>query len=294
MPRELRIVIVADIELLSSPALNDRDPDCRWPDAADFAQVLRHVVSPECINLRKTDEREGGIPLTVCWVIVGGGEHQSLSLIKHWSGVSYGFRWFAMRLLDSGQAAGIIRADDPVTCSDKRYQDLEQVSCNFYEERFMYQKIVVALDGSESSRWALYEALEFAQLTQARLHAVYIVHPWCLSRYAGYFDPEQLRKVLREDGRVALDEARQVMAERGVPGNTEIEETQDAADDIPHCLARCVHHEGAGLVVMGTQGRHGIGRFLLGSVAEAFLRRADVPVLLVRSPQDQDEIPSGL
>ena len=158
----------------------------------------------------------------------------------------------------------------------------------------MYQKIVVALDGSDSSRWALYEALEFAQLTQARLHVVYVVHPWCMSRYAGYFDPGELRKVLREDGRVALEEARRAMAERGVPGDTEIEETTDAADDIPHCLARCVQRQGAGLVVMGTQGRHGIARSLLGSVAEAFLRGADVPVLLVRRPQDLDEIPSGL
>jgi nucleotide-binding universal stress UspA family protein len=166
--------------------------------------------------------------------------------------------------------------------------------CNVNEERFMYEKIVVALDGSESSRWALYEALEMAQLAQARLHAVYIVHPWCLSRYAGYVDADQLRTVLREDGRVALAEARRAMAERGVPGDTEIDETVDAADDIPRCLARCVQRQGAGLVVMGTQGRHGIGRFLLGSVAEAFLRQADVPVLLVRSPQDQDGIPSGL
>lgn len=158
----------------------------------------------------------------------------------------------------------------------------------------MYEKIAVALDGSESSRWALYEALELAQLAGARLHAVYIVHPWCLSRYAGYFDADQLRRVLREDGRVALDEARRAMAERGVPGDTEIEETADAADDIPHCLGRCVQRQGAGLVVMGTQGRHGIGRLLLGSVAEAFLRQAEVPVLLVRLPQDQDEIPSGL
>ncbi|MFM0725964.1 universal stress protein [Paraburkholderia strydomiana] len=158
----------------------------------------------------------------------------------------------------------------------------------------MYQKIVVALDGSDSSRWALYEALEFAQLTQARLHAVYIVHPWCLSRYAGYFDAEQLRKVLREDGRIALDEARRAMAGRGVRGDTEIEETENAADDVPHCLGRCVQREGAGLVVMGTQGRDGVGRLLLGSVAETFLRRADVPVLLVRCPQDQDGIPSGL
>ena len=124
----------------------------------------------------------------------------------------------------------------------------------------MYQKIVVALDGSESSRWALYEALDMAQLTQARLHAVYIVHPWGVSRYAGYVDSNQLRNVLREDGRIALDEARRAMTERGVPGDTEIEETENAADDVAHCLGRCVQRQGAGLVVMGTQGRHGIGR----------------------------------
>jgi nucleotide-binding universal stress UspA family protein len=199
-----------------------------------------------------------------------------------------------MRLFDAGQAAATIRADHPVTCSDEQYQGVKWASCNVDEEQFMYQKIVVALDGSDSSRWALYEALKFAQLTQARLHAVYVVHPWCMSRYAGYFDPDQLRIVLRDDGRIALEEARRAMAERGMPGDTEIEETEDAADDIPHCLARCVQRQGAGLVVMGTQGRHGIGRMLLGSVAEAFLRHADVPVLLVRSPQDLNERPSRL
>lgn len=172
-----------------------------------------------------------------------------------------------------------------------RYPAVERDSCNVYEERVMYQKIVVALDGSESSRWALYEALDMAQLTQARLHAVYIVHPWGVSRYAGYVDSDQLRGVLREDGRIALDEARRAMTERGVPGDTEIEETENAADDVAHCLGRCVQRQGAGLVVMGTQGRHGIGRLLLGSVAEAFLRRVDVPVLVVRSPRDLDGIP---
>ncbi|MDR6207912.1 universal stress protein [Paraburkholderia graminis] len=157
----------------------------------------------------------------------------------------------------------------------------------------MYQKIVVALDGSEASKGALYEALNVAQLTQARLHAVYFVHPWCMSPYAGYFDPEQLREVLHEDGRLALDAARQAMVERGVPGDTEIEETEGAADDIAHCLARCVQREGAGLVVMGTQGRHGIERWVLGSVAEAFVRRADVPVLLVRSSDTAHGMSSG-
>jgi hypothetical protein len=93
--------------------------------------------------------------------------------------------------------------------------------------------------------------LELAQFTQARFHAVYVVHPWCMARYAGYFDPDQLRNVLREDGRMALEEARWAMAERGLPGDTEIDETEDAADDIPHCLARCVQRQGAGLVADG-------------------------------------------
>jgi nucleotide-binding universal stress UspA family protein len=83
------------------------------------------------------------------------------------------------------------------------------------------------------------------------------------------------------------------MAERGVPGATEIEETESADDDIAHCLARCVQRQGAGLMVMGTQGRHGIERWVLGSVAEAFVRRADLPVLLVRSSDAANGMFSG-
>ncbi|WP_407945640.1 universal stress protein [Paraburkholderia elongata] len=50
----------------------------------------------------------------------------------------------------------------------------------------------------------------------------------------------------------------------------------------------------ADLVVMGTHGRRGIGRLFLGSVAEAFVRRAEMPVLLVPRERDADEIPSNL
>ncbi|MFM0055342.1 universal stress protein [Paraburkholderia phytofirmans] len=157
----------------------------------------------------------------------------------------------------------------------------------------MYQKIVLALDGSDSSRCALYEALKIARLTHARIHAIYIVHPWCISRYAGYFDPAQLCRVQRDDGRIVLEDARVAMAGCGVYGDTEIEETENAADDIPHCLARCVQRQGAGLVVMGTQGRRGIGRWVLGSVAETFLRRAEVPVLLVRPSEEPVKAPPG-
>jgi nucleotide-binding universal stress UspA family protein len=74
-----------------------------------------------------------------------------------------------------------------------------------------------------------------------------------------------------------------------------ITRTIDAyGEDIVTVLCRVAEECETDLVVMGTHGRHGIGRILLGSVAEAFLRRAGMPVLLVRRERDVDEIPSYL
>ncbi|MFM0593665.1 MULTISPECIES: universal stress protein [Paraburkholderia] len=150
----------------------------------------------------------------------------------------------------------------------------------------MYHKILLAVDGSDASIQALHQALDVATLAQASLHAVYVVQPWQLSPYAGYYDPEALRKVLREDARTALDIARAAMSARGVKGTTEIVEAETAADDIASCLQRCAQRHGAELVAMGTHGRHGVKRAMLGSVAEQFLRISTCPVLLVRSRED--------
>ncbi|MBC8751133.1 MULTISPECIES: universal stress protein [Paraburkholderia] len=150
----------------------------------------------------------------------------------------------------------------------------------------MYHNILLAIDGSEGSIRALDQALGVATLAHANLHAVYIVHPWHMSQYAGYYDPEDLRKVLREDAKVALETARAAMAKGGVAGTTEIVETESAADDIASCLQRCAQRHDAGLVAMGTHGRRGMSRAVLGSVAEQFLRMSTCPVLLVRGCAD--------
>lgn len=88
---------------------------------------------------------------------------------------------------------------------------------------------------------------------------------------------------LREDGRITLAAVRRATAERGVSGDTEIDETESAADDIASCLQRCVRRQGGDLVVMGTRGGHGVGRAVLGNVATQFLRMATCPVMLIRS-----------
>jgi nucleotide-binding universal stress UspA family protein len=67
-----------------------------------------------------------------------------------------------------------------------------------------------------------------------------------------------------------------------VAGDTEILETQGIAEDIASCIARCVDRHGVDLVVMGTHGRRGMRRMVLGSVAERFVRHSPCPVLLVR------------
>lgn len=65
----------------------------------------------------------------------------------------------------------------------------------------------MAVDGHDASKRALGEALDIAALAQGRLHAVYIIDPWGVLPYAGYSDPEALRNVLHEDGKITLEAA---------------------------------------------------------------------------------------
>ncbi|HEX7687492.1 MAG TPA: universal stress protein, partial [Burkholderiaceae bacterium] len=58
------------------------------------------------------------------------------------------------------------------------------------------------------------------------------------------------------------------------------------AIDLPQTVAQRVGETGVDLVVMGTRGRDGLARTLLGSVAEEIQRRSPVPVLLVRTPEE--------
>ncbi|WP_322788535.1 universal stress protein [Paraburkholderia oxyphila] len=146
----------------------------------------------------------------------------------------------------------------------------------------IYRRILLAVDGSGSARRATREALALAAFGHGRVHAVYVVHKWGLAPYGGYFDPDALGRVLNEDGRKALEEVRRAMAAQEVTISVEICETLGKSDSIVECLRRCAAVLDADLVVMGTHGRHGVSRAVLGSVAEGFLRISPCPVLVVR------------
>lgn len=146
----------------------------------------------------------------------------------------------------------------------------------------MYQKIVVAVDGSESSKRALDEAVRIAALTHGEVHAVYLVERAPVFPYTCHYDMATMNHNVRHQGLAMLNEAAHAMTAAGINGATELIEMDGMTDDIARCLQRCAHDYGAELVVMGTHGYRGVRRAVLGSVAEKFLRSSACPVLLVR------------
>jgi nucleotide-binding universal stress UspA family protein len=159
----------------------------------------------------------------------------------------------------------------------------------------MYKRILAAIDGSRGARLALDEALKIAQASDATITAICVVeHPAQLVDVGNLFvdAPPRATTAASEAATAALEEARDLFERQHVRGQTR---TLDSyGEDAAKVLSRAADELEADLVVMGTSGRHGVRRVLLGSVAESFLRLSRVPVLLVRYDPDVDPIPSSL
>jgi nucleotide-binding universal stress UspA family protein len=136
----------------------------------------------------------------------------------------------------------------------------------------MFNTVVVATDGSNSADRAVTMALDLAERFDAAVHALSVVDT---GDVAG--TPEDVREELRTSLERSCTEAVQTVAERHGGIETAVSEG-DPVDEILG-YARDVD---ADLVAAGTRGRHGEGRFVLGSVAEDLVRRAPMPVLTVR------------
>jgi nucleotide-binding universal stress UspA family protein len=146
----------------------------------------------------------------------------------------------------------------------------------------MYQKILVAIDGSQTSARALSAAIELARDAGARLQALYVVDiPLMFYDVPGY-DPSYVLGVLRQEGQQVLAGAAALMGKAGVQGPTCMVETElMGGENIAHRIRRAAQEFDADLVVMGTHGRRGVRRLMLGSVAERTLRIATCPMLLI-------------
>jgi nucleotide-binding universal stress UspA family protein len=143
-----------------------------------------------------------------------------------------------------------------------------------------YRTILAAVDGSEASNRGLREALRLAKSERAALVIVHVVNE--LFPYVGVDGaaPIDVVPVLRESGRKVLARAAALAAKQGVKAKTVMREVFGglAADTI----VREARRAKADLIVLGTHGRRGVRRLVLGSDAEQVVRTSRVPVLLVR------------
>ncbi|KAG8152512.1 universal stress protein [Burkholderia catarinensis] len=145
----------------------------------------------------------------------------------------------------------------------------------------MYSNILVALDGSDTSSRALEAALMLASETGARLTPVYVVD-FLVPAYDAYgYDPSILIDAFREEGLRVTEDAAKRMKARDVAGTPQISNVAPAGEDIPQRIVRLANEVEADLIVMGTHGRRGFRRLVLGSVAERVLRHATCPVLMI-------------
>lgn len=148
----------------------------------------------------------------------------------------------------------------------------------------MYKHILVPVDGSEASKNALRTAISLAKQVGARIRLVHVVDNFT---YLTGYDPmggvnSGLVAGLRESGRRILEEDVATARAQGVEAGELL--LDDVGGRLGVLIAETVTRLGADLVVVGTHGRSGPSRLLLGSGAEQIIRLSPVPVLAVRKP----------
>jgi nucleotide-binding universal stress UspA family protein len=146
-----------------------------------------------------------------------------------------------------------------------------------------YKRILVPVDGSPTSNRGMTEAIKLAKSSRARLRLLHVVE-----EFAAFSAPEvgvdigPVLEAMRAGGRKTLARIERRAREAGARPDTALAENYGmrVADTI---VAQAKRWR-ADLIVMGTHGRRGIGRALLGSDAELVVRYSPVPVLLVPAP----------
>lgn len=146
----------------------------------------------------------------------------------------------------------------------------------------MYKRILVPVDGSSASNLGLKEAIKLAKGLKAKLRLIHVCDELIVDPNfgAGMYGGD-MQKVLQESGRRVLEKAKASATKLGVKPETVMIET--LGGHTSDLLAKEAKKWRADLIVIGTHGRRGVRRLVMGSDAESLVRESPVPVLLVRA-----------
>lgn len=148
-----------------------------------------------------------------------------------------------------------------------------------------YKRILVAVDGSETSILALKEAIKLATDFNAVLRIINVA-----DEYLGYIeglsiDLDKYTASIEKYSQSVLNNMKNIAIKAGIDAEVKLIQITDVPARVPEKIIQDAKQWKADVIVVGTHGRSGFGRMILGSVADGVIRHATTPVLLVRSEE---------
>ncbi len=145
----------------------------------------------------------------------------------------------------------------------------------------MMKKILIATDGSDMSKRAVLVGIDMARRAGGSIIAIYVVDVSRISHLPGYAMipgiKEKIIGLMEEEGKQATDFAEDRAREANVPCHKIISQGSPSQE-----LLRLSRDLEADLLILGSRGRTGVERYILGSVAEKVVLQSEVPVLLIK------------
>jgi nucleotide-binding universal stress UspA family protein len=145
----------------------------------------------------------------------------------------------------------------------------------------MYKRILVPIDGSDTANLGMREAIRLAKNTGAKIRLLHVVDEAVRLHYAEAptYSIQLLRRLEKQGTRI-LEKGKREASKQGVDVSTSMDKKLAPVADT---IVEGAKKWSADVIVLGTHGRRGFGRLVMGSDAESIVRTAPVPVLLINS-----------
>lgn len=145
----------------------------------------------------------------------------------------------------------------------------------------MYDDILLPTDGSAGMQKVIEHAASLAEKHDSKLHALYAVNTDSLTDIGVESSWDSINQALEQEGKGALNEVETLANHVSV--ETNLTEGPPAKE-----ITGYAERSDCDVIVMGTHGRSGVNRLLLGSVAERVVRSSTVPVLTIRVANESE------
>jgi len=143
----------------------------------------------------------------------------------------------------------------------------------------VFGKILVPTDGSEYTKSAIHKAVELAKVTGSSITALYVLDQTIFVNMPLDTSVNNTYTLLRKEGDSAVAFVKELCDQHGIECEVMIGE----GSPVKYITEASKNYD---LIVMGTLGRTGFSKLMMGSVAERVVRYSNCPVMVIRAPED--------